>query len=320
MKVMNRKPLVSIALIAYNHSKYIVETLESIKSQTYSNLELIISDDFSTDNTVDVCTSWLNENKNRFVDARIITSDYNTGVPANLNRAIRMTQGEWVKSVAGDDILIPTCIEKFVFYIEEHPEANIVFSKLQAFYVSENGLHIDVPFAPVTKEDIVRLNSKTAREQYIGFLKNDFSGIGGSPTTFARRSFLISNPYEELYRGFEDVPFLIRVTRSGFHIETMNEITVRYRKGETLTSSKERYFSLYYWESKHLFFWNELINYLREENLYESYNYKRKELLKIELILILTGNKVSFKNRCIRAIIERVVKRIDYPKNGWKGK
>ena len=58
--------LVSIITPTYNSAKYVLETLESIKSQTYHNIELIISDDASQDNTVDICELWLKENKERF--------------------------------------------------------------------------------------------------------------------------------------------------------------------------------------------------------------------------------------------------------------
>ena len=80
---MNNQPLVSVPVITYNSSKFVLETLESIKAQTYQNIELIISDDCSTDNTVELCQKWVEENKERFVRTQIITSDLNTGVSAN---------------------------------------------------------------------------------------------------------------------------------------------------------------------------------------------------------------------------------------------
>ena len=61
---MKRKDnlLVSVCVLAYNSSKYILETLNSIKNQTYDTIELIISDDCSTDDTVALCTQWINRN------------------------------------------------------------------------------------------------------------------------------------------------------------------------------------------------------------------------------------------------------------------
>ena len=90
---MKENDLVSIVVITYNSSKYVLETLESAKAQTYQNIELIITDDCSTDNTVAVCKEWLEKNEDRFVKAELVTSPCNTGVPANLNRGVKKAQG-----------------------------------------------------------------------------------------------------------------------------------------------------------------------------------------------------------------------------------
>ena len=81
-------PLVSIIVITYNSSKYVLETLESAYNQTYQNIELIISDDCSTDDTVEVCKKWVDEHKDRFVRSEIITTPVNTGIPVNCNRGL----------------------------------------------------------------------------------------------------------------------------------------------------------------------------------------------------------------------------------------
>lgn len=127
------QPLVSVPVITYNSSKYVLETLESIKAQTYQNIELIVSDDCSKDNTVEICRKWIEENKDRFVSTKLITSEINTGISANLNRAEAECRGEWVKGIAGDDILMPNCVEKYIDYIIEHPQVVCLFSKIQAF-------------------------------------------------------------------------------------------------------------------------------------------------------------------------------------------
>src|SRR4051794_20989340 len=98
-------PFVSIIVFTYNSSNYVVETLESAKAQTYRNIELIVSDDGSTDETIPLCLDWLTKNKQEFLRAEIITVEKNTGIPANCNRGVKAAAGEWVKLIAGDDIL-----------------------------------------------------------------------------------------------------------------------------------------------------------------------------------------------------------------------
>ena len=134
---LNNKLLVSVPVITYNSSKFVLETLESIKAQTYQNIELIISDDCSTDNTVELCRKWVEENKERFVQTQIITSEVNTGVSANLNRAEAACQGEWVKIIAGDDLLMPNCIADCVEYVQQHPNIIYLFGKIEAFGANE---------------------------------------------------------------------------------------------------------------------------------------------------------------------------------------
>lgn len=73
-----KNPLVSIIVITYNSAKYVLETLESAKAQTYQNIKLIVSDDCSTDNKIEICRKWLEKNKGRFVRTELITVEQNT--------------------------------------------------------------------------------------------------------------------------------------------------------------------------------------------------------------------------------------------------
>ena len=127
------QPLVSVAVVTYNSSKTVVETLDSIANQTYQNLELIVSDDCSIDGTVDICQEWIGLHKERFVRAEMLTVEKNTGVSANMNRAERACWGDWVKPIAGDDLLLPRCVEIYVDYVKEHSDAVYVFARMECF-------------------------------------------------------------------------------------------------------------------------------------------------------------------------------------------
>lgn len=125
--------LVSVRVITYNSSKTVIETLDSIYNQTYPNIELIISDDCSKDDTVAICREWLNEHAERFVCSEILTVDLNTGISANINRSETACRGEWIKGIAGDDTLTPTCVEDCVNYVNEHPDVIYLFGRQNAF-------------------------------------------------------------------------------------------------------------------------------------------------------------------------------------------
>lgn len=136
--VLDDKPLVTVSVTAYNSSKFVLETLESIKAQTYHNLILQISDDCSKDNTIEVCKNWIDSNQNRFYKTKIITPRSNTGVSANCNRAWDECETEWFKGIAGDDLLLPYCVEDCVNYVSKHLDIVVLFGKINIFGCSDS--------------------------------------------------------------------------------------------------------------------------------------------------------------------------------------
>lgn len=156
--IRNKMPLVSVPVITYNSSKTIIETLDSIYNQTYPNIELIVSDDCSPDNTVEICQDWIEEHKERFARVELLTVEKNTGTSGNCNRAEAACQGEWIKSIAGDDILLPNCIQDCIEYVSEHPEAILLFGKMETFGSTEEennrvAAYFDYSFFEMTPEE-----------------------------------------------------------------------------------------------------------------------------------------------------------------------
>lgn len=311
---MSSNPLVSIGVITYNSGKYVLETLESVKNQSYKNIELIISDDCSKDNTVELCTNWLKKNKGRFVDAKIVTTDHNTGISANLNRVVAASTGYWMKPFSGDDMLMPDATENYVNYVSTHENVQVVFAKMTSLRFRKDGSVAEEPFGEIDSESIAQFNAKTAREQYIDLLTDNARGLGGSPSIFVSRNIFLDYPFNEKYKGLDDMPQWIKLSRNGIHFSMMNEFTVKYRIGDSLTSSRDRFFSPVLWNTKHLFFWNELRDMLIEEGLYDTYNRKKKELLKIELLDCLTHNKPTYFNKIINVILSKLIKRVNFTK------
>lgn len=126
---MNR-PLVTIVVISYNQGKYIKENLDSIKSQTYHNIELIVADDASSDNSISVFDSWLIDNK---YPAKKIYHQENTGLATILNECVEIANGKYIKFIAADDFLHPESIEQCVSRLEElSAEFGMVFTDTYA--------------------------------------------------------------------------------------------------------------------------------------------------------------------------------------------
>ena len=138
---MDRDVLVTIGVITYNSSEFVVETLESIKAQTYKNIELIISDDASTDRTVEVCNAWVSKNEGN-INAKVISTKNNTGTAGNCNRILNNCHGEWLKIIAGDDLLMPNAIEQYVNFVRSNDNISHVVANIKCF--DDNGdLDID---------------------------------------------------------------------------------------------------------------------------------------------------------------------------------
>lgn len=135
--VANNQPLVSVAVITYKSGDTIVETLDSIAAQTYSNIELIISDDASPDNSVSIARDWIDKHAARFVRTKIVTVEKNTGVTGNYIRAEQNCNGEWIKNIDGDDLLLPTAIADYVDCSQRHPEYDIIYSRIKVFGLTE---------------------------------------------------------------------------------------------------------------------------------------------------------------------------------------
>jgi glycosyltransferase involved in cell wall biosynthesis len=113
-------PLVSIVVTSYNYAHYIGQTIGSVLAQTYDNWELIISDDGSTDNSLEVIRS--------FTDPRItiIASETNEGGASAYAKAYALCHGKYFTSLDSDDYIVPSKLERQVQYLEEHPDVDIL--------------------------------------------------------------------------------------------------------------------------------------------------------------------------------------------------
>lgn len=109
-------PLVSICIPTYNGEKYLQETLDSVRHQTYKNIEVIVSDDQSKDATVAICNQFRSE-----VDFPVhIHSHFPSGIGANWNHAIGKAKGDYIKILFQDDVMEAGCIEEMLKYLTDY--------------------------------------------------------------------------------------------------------------------------------------------------------------------------------------------------------
>lgn len=235
MNNINKHPLVSCTVLSYNSAQTIVETLESIKEQTYQNIELIVSDDCSKDKSVEICREWISNNGERFVRTELLTVDKNTGVSANANRALAACKGEWQKSIAADDILLPNCVEDFVQYVLENPEARWV-SSYQKKYKNNFRPENCIDSGSVSNRSFFDL---TAEEQLRKIAP--WNLIQAAPTFYETSLKREVGGYDERY-SFEDYPFFLTLLEHGYKCYFLDKETVGYRVHESAFHSSGKLF------------------------------------------------------------------------------
>lgn len=118
------EPLVSVCIPAYNNAPYIKETIDSILNQTYQNIEVVVVDDNSTDNTVVIVEQMAREDKR----IKLYKNKKNLGMSGNWNHCLELCEGEYIKLVCADDIIEQDAIEKEARAMQEHPSVNLVES------------------------------------------------------------------------------------------------------------------------------------------------------------------------------------------------
>lgn len=135
---MHIQESISVVIPAYNHENYIEEALMSVYNQTYQNIELVIINDGSTDETQDRIDSFLEKNSGRFSNV-ISFSQPNLGVSATLNKAVSVCTSEWIYLLASDDLFLPEKIEIQQKAINDwnNPELALVYT--DTFYINSDG-------------------------------------------------------------------------------------------------------------------------------------------------------------------------------------
>lgn len=223
-------PLVTVIIVTYNSSAYVEETLSSTYNQTWNEIEIIITDDSSSDTTVEICRTWLSKYSSRFKNSVLLTSDINTGVSGNANRGLRAATGKWVKFIGGDDALLPDGLTDNMHFIAHHPETRVLFSRVNNYnqvFTPENYLGTS-PKGEINQKSILSLD-RSAESQYRLLLLSD--RIHFTPSAVMHRETLLSvGGFDERFRLMEDYPLWLNFTRNGHKLYFMDKVTVNYRR------------------------------------------------------------------------------------------
>lgn len=210
-------PLVSVLMPVYNVEKFIEEALFSILNQTYKNIEVIVVDDYSTDNTFDICKK-ISEMDSR---VKLFKNPKNLKIVKTLNFALTQSSGGYIARMDGDDISAATRIERQLDFLLNNPEYYLVGSHL--ITIDEYGKEIGFEEMPITQQLINRTLKLSSPVAHIWLAK--------------REVYNLLNGYREI-PGVEDYDFLLRMHTKNLPFTNIDsyDYYVRIRSGNTTST------------------------------------------------------------------------------------
>lgn len=153
MENKNNLPLVSVCIPAYNHEKYIAQTIESVINQDYMNLELIIINDGSKDKTDKVIKKYEQKCQKRFVRFEYRNRE-NKGLSATLNEMVHWSKGKYFTACASDDVFLSTKVSLLVGLLEKlSDEYAVAFGNAIFIDDNSNEIYIDVNTGELSRQE-----------------------------------------------------------------------------------------------------------------------------------------------------------------------
>ena len=207
--------LVSVIIPCYNHARFLRQAIESALAQSYSNFEIIVVDDGSTDDTAEVARS--------YSMARYVYQE-NAGRSAARNTGLEHSRGEFVLFLDADDRLLPRAIEKSVLLMHDHPECAFVSGHCRV--IDLNGVVVAAP-----------RQRHVGREHYVELLRRGSFIWCPALVLFRRRVFDFAQGFDPALVPVEDYDLYLRITKD-FPVYCHDEVVAEYRQYE-LNSSRD---------------------------------------------------------------------------------
>ncbi|ECC1481281.1 glycosyltransferase, partial [Salmonella enterica subsp. salamae] len=215
--------LVTIIIACYNAEQYIQDTLDSCINQTYSNVQIIIADDCSKDNSVNIINNWIEARRKTHphTECILITNDKNRGIPANFNNGLRYAKGEWIKCLGSDDLLVADAISKFVERIELEPykvNTGAIFTYFETF----GDVNISHRYPLAWTKWISAMQPSAFKRCMANIHFNNLA-----PGAFINKAFLES--FDTNYWLLEDLPLWLKLINADVRTSFYDIVSVKYR-------------------------------------------------------------------------------------------
>lgn len=208
----------SVVMPVYNGSRYLKEAVNSILSQTYSDFEFIVINDGSTDNTLEILSSYKDD---RLI---VINNNKNKGLVASLNLGIKSAKSTWIARQDADDYSDPSRLEKQVDFLKKHTDVIIVGSSMAVMNQESQ----------ITHKHSVLINDPELRQELL--LRSPFAH--GS-VVFNKESVIKAGLYRQEYWPAEDYDLWLRLSKYG-RLANIDEYLYVYREIEGTISTSNK--------------------------------------------------------------------------------
>ena len=213
-------PLVSVICLCYNHEKFVEEALSSVSRQTYSAIELVVVDDASTDNSVEVIQQYLSKHQ-LLSQVKTCFLSKNVGNCTAFNQGLMQARGKYVIDFSTDDVMLLRRIEQQVAFFETlDPTYGVIFSEAQ--YVDEQG----TPLYYHHRDRLRHIQPVPTGDIYCRLLSTYFIA---SPTMMIRKQVLDKLGGYDEQLAYEDFDFWVRSSRR-YHYAYQDVCTTQIRK------------------------------------------------------------------------------------------
>jgi len=234
-----RSARITVVVLCYNHELYIEQCLDSIGAQTLTDLEMVVIDDCSTDNSRSIINDWA---KKAPIRCRVVEHPQNLGLVRTLNAAIPLLTHEYGAFIGGDDWMEPDRLERQIEFLDLADERTMAVSG-DSRLVDAAGNLIDITQRPVDSDEVdlsihaPRTSDVTADDQFITLVRSHW--IQSPTVTMRTEALRIAGPYDESL-PFEDLQMWLRLTSMGYHLEYLPGVVTNYRKhGASLTATRQ---------------------------------------------------------------------------------
>ncbi|RKR08682.1 glycosyl transferase family 2 [Flavobacterium sp. 90] len=226
---MQNSPLVSVICMCYNHEKYVVQSLNSVLNQTYKNIQIIIANDSSTDDSDNAIKNWLLTHS----DIAYINNTINLGNTKTFNKALKLAKGDYIIDLAADDVLLENCIEKQLntFINSKFDNVGIVYGNAEL--ISENNSHNGYYYEVNSNKEVIE--KPASGDIYLSMLSQNSKIC--SVSSMIKRTVLDNlNGYDENL-AYEDLDLWIRASRL-YNFDFTDSILVQKRELENSLGSQ----------------------------------------------------------------------------------